>query len=135
MIRLPDWEPRLAEYLAKRHGVHFTWGATDCCLFAADAVIAMTGEDPATAFRGRYTTARGATRALKRYGAGTIEATLDTMFGQIRTAFARRGDLVMCAGMVGICVGGAALFVGEENGAPGLVRFDRSAWAQAWAVG
>lgn len=50
-------------------------------------------------------------------------------------AFAMRGDVVMAQGSLGICIGGSALFVGEEEGAPGLVRVVRGEWTRAWAVG
>ena len=93
MSRLPDWEERLHAYLASRAGAEHAYGVIDCCLFSADAVEAMTGHDPAAAFRGRYSSAAGSARALKRYGAGTLEATIDTMFEAIPVAFARRGDL------------------------------------------
>lgn len=135
MIRLPDWEARLHAYLADKEGVSFTWGATDCALFAAGAVEAMTGTDPAAAYRGRYSTAAGSVRALTRYGAGTLEATIAAAFPDRAIGHARRGDLVMVDGMVGVCIGADALFVGEEDGAPGLVRFPRTAWARCWGVG
>lgn len=144
LTRLPDWEPRLAAFIARKQGVLFTWGATDCCAFAGDAVEAITGTDPMPEFRGRYSTATGALRALRRYGVGTIAATVDGKFPVVPRAFAQRGDLVAvpaAAGdvMVGVCVGAAALFVGLEIGpdgdAPGLVSFPRAAWSRAWRVG
>lgn len=139
MTRLPGWEGLLHAFLERKAGVSFTWGATDCCMFSADAVEAITGVDPAAAFRGRYSTAGGATRALKRYGAGSIEATIDTKFEAVGRAFARRGDLVLMDGMVGVCIGGDAVFVGEEQrdgtGVAGLVRFPRARWSKAWRVG
>lgn len=95
----------------------------------------MTGEDAGVGFRGRYSTAAGAARALRRYGAGTLEATIGSLLGEIQIGFARRGDLVLVDGMVGVCVGADAVFIGEADGEPGLVRFPRTAWSRAWAVG
>lgn len=135
MIRRGDWEQRLAAYLAECDGAEFIWGKMDCALFAAGAVLAMTDVDPASAFRGRYRSLAGSVRALRIHGAGTLELTLDSMFPERPIGFARRGDLVLHDGAVGVCVGDAAVFIGEESGAPGLVRIARSGWARAWGVG
>lgn len=135
MTRFDDWEARLHDYLAGLSGAQFRWGKLDCALFAAGAVRTMTGIDPAAQYRGHYTTARGSVRALRKWGAGTLPATIDALFETIEPAFARRGDLVMVDGMVGVCFGADGLFVGEESGAPGLVRFPRARWSKAWRVG
>ena len=141
MNRLSDWEARLHDFLEECSTAVFGYDhhldAThfDCCMFAAGSVIAVTGEDPAAEFRGKYRSMAGASRALRTYGAGTLEATLDGKFAERPVAFARRGDLVMIDEMVGVCIGADALFIGEEDGVPGLVRFPRAAWLKAWSVG
>lgn len=133
--RLPDWEQRLHDYVAALEGSSFRWGVLDCALFAAGAVQAQTGVDLAAAFRGHYRTARGSVRALRRFGAGTLEATIDAALPRLEPAFARRGDVVMADGIAGVSVGPRALFVGEIDGAPGWVTLERSAWSTAWSVG
>lgn len=133
--RLPDWEQRLHDYVASLEGSAFAWGRHDCALFAAGAVVAVTGIDHAAPFRGRYRTARGSVRALHRFGAGTLEATLDAALARVAPGFARRGDLVMVDEMAGVCVGATALFVGEVDGVPGWVMHDRTRWSAAWTVG
>lgn len=139
MIRLPDWETRLHDFLRQREGACHTWGATDCCLNAADAVLAITGEDPAIEFRGRYTTAIGAARALRRYGEGTIEATLDAKFPIVGRAFARRGDLVLVDELVAIVIGDQAVAIGDtvtgDQTRSGWVRHPRARWVKGWKVG
>jgi hypothetical protein len=135
MVRLPDWEDRLHAYLDRLAGAAFVWGKHDCALFAAGAVQAITDRDPAATFRGRYTTARGSVRALRRWGAGDLEKTVAAMFPDRASAFARRGDLVLVGDMVGVCVGADALLVGEEDGEPGLVRAPRATWSRCWSVG
>ena len=136
---MPDWEDRLHDYLAALAGATFVWGQIDCCTFAAGAVEAVTGVDPIPEFRGRYTTARGSVRALRKWGSGTLEATIAAKFEDRPLAFAHRGDLVMIDGLlgvsIGVAVGADALFVGDEDGAPGLVRFPRAAWRRCWKVG
>lgn len=133
--RLPDWEARLHDYLAAHEGAVFEWGVIDCALFAAGAVEAQTGVDFAAPFRGHYSTAIGSARALGRYGERTLEATIAARFPATPAPYARRGDLVMVESMAGVCIGGDAVFVGEEDGAPGLVRFARPTWSHAWAIG
>lgn len=133
--RLPDWEQRLHDYVAALEGSSFSWGTLDCALFAAGAVMAQTGVDLAADFRGRYRTARGSVRALRRFGAGTLAATIAARLPAIEPAFAQRGDVVMADGIAGVCVGPRALFVGEVDGAPGWVSLGRLAWQHAWKVG
>jgi hypothetical protein len=55
-LRLADWAERLAALVEARRHAPFAWGRHDCGLFAADAVLACTGQDPAAALRGRYAT-------------------------------------------------------------------------------
>lgn len=132
MTRHPDWENRLSEYLASMAGVSFNYGQADCALFAAGAVQAMTGDDPAKAFRGKYKSMAGSVRALKDIGAGTLEATISAMFSEIPPAFARRGDLVMHDGAVGVCVGSDALFILDASQGAGLERITRERWQKAF---
>lgn len=133
--RLPDWEQRLHDYVAGLEGSAFSWGRLDCALFAAGAVVAQTGVDFATPFRGRYQTARGSVRALRRFGAGTLEATIDAALPRTPVGYVRRGDLVMANGIAGVCTGATALFVGDVDGVPGWVTLERGAWSTGWSVG
>lgn len=137
MDRLPDWEARLAAYLESLRMRPFQWGRHDCCTFSAGAVEAMTGTDPMPEFRGRYSTAIGSARALRRFGAGDLAATMDQKFMRLPASLARRGDIVMTAGLLGVCLGGILVAVGREGDREGLVRIDRARWqdACAWRVG
>lgn len=137
VTRLPDWEDRLAAYLAERHAAsrfgyaHAIDAAQDdCCTFAAGAVLAITGVDAMAEFRGRYRTRIGSLRALRRIGAGSLADTLDGKFGRIRPAFAQRGDLVMTGSGLAVCMGAEALQAGDE----GLQRVPREEWVTAWAT-
>ena len=60
------WRQQLDALIASRMAAPFAWGAHDCCLFAADAVLAQTGEDPAAEFRGTYASAAEALDAYAR---------------------------------------------------------------------
>lgn len=134
MTRLPDWEERLNAYVASRYDEPYAYGHHDCGMFAAGAVEAMTGAHPFPEFIGRYSTAAGSVRALKRYGAGTKEATFDAKFPTCPIGFARRGDLAFHEGSVGVVMGPFALFVGEMDGTDGLFRIPRAEWERAWTV-
>lgn len=142
--RLPDWERRLSDFLARNADRPFAWGSWDCALAATAAAAAITGEDRAAVFRTiGYSTERGARQALRDHGAGTLIRTMNSLYPRKPKAFAQRGDIVMAKGALGICVGPRALFVGEQHliealNLPvrtGLIPVDRSAWSRAWAVG
>lgn len=98
--RKEDWPARLDAHLRAAFWRPFSWGTHDCCLFACDAIEAMTGVDPAAPFRGRYKSKRGAYAALKRYGGGGLEETADKITGdlgmpEVAPAFAGRGDVAL----------------------------------------
>lgn len=96
----------------------FAWGVNDCCLFAADWVLAATGRDIAADYRGRYTTALPAMRFVEL--GGGVEAMIERAGGQVvHPAMARRGDVIardVGNGIgLGVCVGSLAAFVGKDG--------------------
>jgi hypothetical protein len=104
-MRLIAWPELLADFIESRRAAPFEWGKNDCCLFCADAVLAMTGEDPATAYRGKYSTDLGARKLIKK-GAGMRGLC---PWPSKPAGFAQRGDIVLAdmEGMetLGIVVG------------------------------
>lgn len=84
--RLPDWPERLAALVEARRDAPFAWGSHDCGLFAADAVLACTGEDPAADLRGAYATEAAAEAML---------APLGGLYGLMRRIQARRGTAMI----------------------------------------
>jgi hypothetical protein len=134
MARRGDWEQALASYLIECEGRPYAWGEHDCALFAAGAALAMTGVDPAAAFRGRYHSKRTAMAALRSIGAGTLKTTIDAIYAPIGIGFAQRGDWALHEGAVGVVAGAFALFVGDVDDLPGLIRVPRAAWRKAWRV-
>jgi hypothetical protein len=118
----------------------FEWGFNDCALFAADAVQAMTGEDPAPDLRG-YDSEFGAIRTMKENGWAGVEETLEAVcnrsgFYDVPVAFARRGDVLLleCA-----LNGHAAGVVGLDGQAIGIsptgpLSFPIEAALRAWRV-
>ena len=116
--RREDWPTRLVNFIAKAQRLSFSWGEKngghDCGLFAANAIEEMTGRDPASWFRGRYSTKIGAYRALKKFSGGGIEEAAcrisdENNFPEIPVLTAQRGDLVLLCTReghaLGICVG------------------------------
>jgi hypothetical protein len=90
---MTDTETRLLDML-KRPGPAFAWGRHDCFLWAADAVHALTGRDPAADLRGTYSTARGALRRLRALGG--MQALAAQRFGpQVPVAQAQAGAVVL----------------------------------------
>ncbi|PCI62051.1 MAG: hypothetical protein COB35_05050 [Gammaproteobacteria bacterium] len=100
----------LFAFIEQHKNTPFAWGKFDCCLFAADAITLLTGNDPAAEFRGKYSTALGAKRVLKRYGNGDLVNTLIAKLGEPKAVLCvNRGDAVLINNnndpAVGICLG------------------------------
>lgn len=110
----------------------FEWGAHDCALFAADAVLAQTGVDPAAPLRGRYSNAVGAGRLVRQLGG--LPAIVGAALGA-----PLRSPLLACVGDVGYTHSQAlAVCIGERwvcPGARGLVLLPLAGAATAWRVG
>ena len=130
LIRKSNWEDDLSVYLAGKAQEPFCWGSHDCALFAASAVEAMTGTDPAADFRGQYDSQTGARAALRSIGHGTLLKTYQARFAEIAPAFAKRGDLIWNGFAIGVCNGPDAVFLGDD----GLVLVPRLKWKRAFEV-
>lgn len=130
MIDLPE---RLQAFIDSRRDTPFAWGSHDCALFAADWVESVTGKDPAKGIRGRYQTAIGAGRVIKREGG--LEAIAGSRLGErVEPKLAQRGDVVLLAGShgptLGVCLGVDAAAPGED----GLMLVPMGQALAAWRV-
>src|SRR6478735_12505712 len=67
-MRLNNWQSKLGALITERMHAPFAWGSQDCVLLGADVKLAVTGEDPAAAWRGTYKDALGAARVLAALG-------------------------------------------------------------------
>lgn len=136
--RRQDWPERLAELVEARRAEPFRWGAHDCCLFAADAVLALTGRDPAAAWRGRYATEAEAEAVLAEAGSLVETVALACAAAGLpeipAPAAARRGDLALInqgnQPAMGVVLGEAIAAPGPDGLA--CVPLDRA--IRAWAV-
>lgn len=91
-MRVHDWEMRLAALFEQRRRAPFEWGSNDCCLFAADAVMAACDYDPAKDLRGTYATEAQGEALIASLGG--LEAIASARVGEeIAPAFAQIGDV------------------------------------------
>jgi len=135
--RIHNWPEKLNELIEARRARPFEWGANDCCLFACDVILELTGIDPAEDLRGKYSTELGAGRLLEKLdGVEGIAAARCAAHGFTEwpnPAFAQRGDVVLRdtpehGPTLGICVGSRVAFVGPEGLAFVAAGECRRAW-------
>ena len=126
------WSLRLDALIAARMAAPFAWGTHDCCLFAADAVVAQTSEDPAAEFRGMYVDARGAVALLTDLGG--LQAVAARAGEFIPALCAQVGDigLVEHEGreLLAVCAGPVWLVPAEQ----GLAALPIDSAISAWRV-
>jgi hypothetical protein len=133
-LRLPDWRPRLTAYLAEIAPEAFRYGSNDCALFAAGAVRAMTGHDPAAGYRGVYSTFEGGLKRLRKAGFEDHVAQAASLFQEVPPAFAQVGDITLIEAPEGRALG---ILAGEMIaclGPLGLGHLPRTAASRAWTV-
>ncbi|HGG04723.1 MAG TPA: hypothetical protein ENK28_04640 [Aliiroseovarius sp.] len=111
LTRFPDWQARLSEYLISEMTRGFVYGESDCALFAAGAVLVMTGFDPAAKWRGKYSTLKAGLQLIKSVGHKDHIAATAAVLVEIPTGSARVGDIAVVNG-----VGALALGVVTESG-------------------
>jgi hypothetical protein len=73
--RVQHWATRsFHQFLMARAKTPFSWGNNDCALWAADGILAQTGTDIASDFRGKYSDEAGALATIKAITGGTTVA-------------------------------------------------------------
>lgn len=127
------WRERLHALISTRLAVPFAWGSNDCCLWAADAVLASTGTDHAAGLRGTYGTAAEASRVLNELGG--IEAVGARAGAPIAPLLAAEGDIGLLPmdgrrSMLAVCCGPGWL----APTAAGLALCQLDAARMAWRV-
>jgi hypothetical protein len=135
--RLPGWPERLAAIVDAHRDTPFCWGGHDCCLFAATVVDALTGHDPAAAYRGTYATEAEAEALIGQRGLPAFLAEQAAAAGLPQLAhpsLAHRGDLAL------VMVGNTPLLgvvLDDLVAAPatdGLAFVPASSATMAWGV-
>lgn len=92
MSRRPNWRVYLDGLINERLRRPFAWGSNDCALFAADAVEAVTGVDPAAGLRGM--SVRQALRYVESAG-GIFRLVPDALPLLPNASLAIDGDIAM----------------------------------------
>ena len=131
--RYEDWPVRLAAFFESRRRAPFQWGAHDCALFAADEVVAITGDDLALPWRGAYATEAAAQVLI---GADGLQGLVDRVaLPRVMPKQARRGDILLFESQFGATLG---VCDGRWIVSPALVGFRMTAIDKAvcaWMVG
>lgn len=125
----------LPVYLAERAAEPFVWGVNDCCVFAADWVLRVTGCDPMPAIRGKYSDEAMAKRIIGYGGSIKLMATAALGPALPTVATGQRGDIVLfeteAGPALGICVGEKFAAVPPEGG---LKYFAMRHAVTAWRI-
>ncbi|WP_157971182.1 DUF6950 family protein [Pseudogemmobacter bohemicus] len=123
-MRLQDWRSKFQKMLAEKENQPFAYGKNDCALFGADVVFALTGNDPALKYRGKYRSLSGGLKLIKKDGFKNQIDYVVLNFKEIPPAFSGIGDIGIANYNGQDCVvaiaGTFAVAVGEF----GLVRID-----------
>jgi hypothetical protein len=135
MARVEHWEHLLAAAIDTAREKPFVWSVHDCPTFAFETRMIITcGEDVAALWRGRYTTALGGERVMRRLGWASLEEMGRALLGETRPAIllAARGDIVLAdSGLgFGICTGASAVGMAPE----GLVTVPLTSCRLAWPI-
>lgn len=131
---------RLESYIDEGCHQVFDWKRSNCCLFVAGWIEAVTGHNPMGHLR--ETTSGLDARALLDELGGTLEAAWTLVLGHqpVAASFAQVGDIVLVpmpsdtgglGELVGICTGRQIVCVAHS----GLIRVDTEMGALAWRVG
>lgn len=132
-VRQPGWEVTLAARLQSVVREPFVWGQHDCATWAFDVRRALIGgEDIAAIWRGKYKTAAGSRRTMKRLGWKDIGAMARDLLGEPlpTTLLAQRGDLMLAGDdpAFGVCAGAFGRFLGPDGAVDRPVAECLMAW-------
>jgi hypothetical protein len=133
--RVDHWERLLAAAIDTARAKPFVWGVHDCPTFAFETRMILTGgEDVVSLWRGRYTTALGGARVMRRLGWVSLEEMGDALLGEPHPSvlLAGRGDIVLAdTGLgFGVCTGAQAVGMAPE----GLVTVPLTSCRFAWPI-
>lgn len=116
----------------------FDWERNNCCLFAADWAVKLTGIDPAARWRVELNSPIAALRIMNNEGG--VERLAETTFAKynwpsVNVRLAARGDIVLGAppdgaAALGVCAGLSSWFVAKE----GIVNYPTLSCQRAWKL-
>ena len=91
MARLKDWRQRLTTYMAAQARIR----PKDCALWAAGAVEALTGDDPAADYRGKYDEIEDGLKLLRESGFESHVDLIAASLVEIDAIEAQPGDIAV----------------------------------------
>lgn len=121
MIRLDDWDERLAGVLERHAALPGAWGVSDCWIMAADAIEAMTGAPFMPKLRG-YDSEKAGYRLFARHRFKTVLEAFQSVLEPVAPLQAMRGDIAIVSGPNGpscgvVTMAGIAVKTIYESGA------------------
>ena len=146
MKRTKTWEQDFAAWITDVHlnPQPFAWGVTDCCLFVASGVQAITGVDLAADMRGKYDSQASAFALIQSLSGGSTVADMlayvadgNALTEWPKPLFARRGDLVTIPNEEGELVAGIVSDNGKDvlsMGTDGVTNLSIQKVTRAWKV-
>ena len=133
--RVENWKHKLGQLIQKDRNRLFEWGVHDCCMFAASAIEAQTGHDPAAKYRETYRCERSALEVMKKEGCEGLRDFVELFLGAHDGLLnVRRGDIALInfegRDTLGVVYGGV-IVPGEK----GLVSVPLQSCIMNWRVG
>ncbi|WP_274426742.1 DUF6950 family protein [Chelativorans sp. YIM 93263] len=134
MQRVPGWRLRFDAVIDEIKYSSFAWGERDCGPWLVGRVVeAVTGEDLAAPYRGRYRTYRGAVRVMREQGYHNLGDLVASMLPEIHPSQAKIADIAAFADdtELGFSLGpvnGDRVFVMQKDhlGTMGLLKAKRA---------
>lgn len=144
-MRLDGWERRFNDLIDERMNCKLVWGEHDCCMFVADSVKAITGNECAGFSRGKYSNKIGAYRKLKEYAGGGISEMMNKIaeeysLNEVGVNYAGRGDVALCVvdthigddvEVLGVLTGDGRIMIAGRDG---LVANKKSVGVKFWKI-
>lgn len=136
----------LHKYLRQNAAKPLAWGSHDCCTFSCDWVVELGHPDPMAALRGRYNSALGAMRLLKKEcGEAEVEAVIGLCdedgrkYPRVGPKYMQRGDVCLVKNLEfeGLMTTALGIFAGPNIalvGIEGIVYTQRSKAVLAWSL-
>lgn len=117
-MRQDNWQIEVNALASKMQVTEFKWHDWDCGYLAHLIIDAVTGKEDTfdKIFRGKYSTAIGSARILKKNGYKDLRSYLKSLLGDpISASHAWRGDIAFYEGCCGLCLGQHSLFIGSDE--------------------
>lgn len=130
-VRVDGWEQLLSERVETARSTPFKWGIHDCACWAFDVRAALTGgADEAARWRGRYSSAAGSVKTMRKLGWASMEAMGRALLGEPlpTVLLAQRGDIVLMNTGFGIVVGAQAVGMAEGGLAAAPLTLCQMGW-------